>query len=101
MITGGPLEGEEVESFPHRNKKKIIQCKIFQEKNSMTTPQWPTSAMTPLQMFQPVIETCIAGRCSCPSTWWHTVKLHIHIIPCKKFQTLYKAGALLPNYTLV
>ena len=55
MINGGPLEGEEVESFRHRNKKKIIQCKIFQEKNSMTTPQWPTSAMTPLQMFQPVI----------------------------------------------
>ena len=30
----------------------------------MTTPQWPTSAMTPLQMFQPVIETCIAWQAS-------------------------------------
>ena len=29
----------------------------------MTTPQWPTSAMTPLQMFQPVI-ACIAWQAS-------------------------------------
>ena len=37
-------------------------------------------------------------RCSCPSTWGHSSKLHGHAIPSHFFQTLDQAGSSFPCY---
>ena len=37
-------------------------------------------------------------RCSCPSTWGHSSRLHGHAIPHHFFPTLDQAGFTFPNY---
>ena len=37
-------------------------------------------------------------RCSCPSTWGHSSKLHGHAIPSHFFQVLDQAGSNFPCY---
>ena len=38
-------------------------------------------------------------RCSCPSTWGHTSKLHCHPIPPRYFEILDRAGSELSSYS--
>ena len=94
MINGGPLEGEEVESFPHRNKKKIIQCKIFQEKNSMTNPNDPLVQWLPYKCFNQWLKHALqAGvlalqlgdtlrSCTFISSRARNFKLYIKLVLC-------------------